>query len=359
VISPTGQYYKDGELIYDPQTTGGITSPGGGKDIYTGTTKTPQQIAQENLQKAQQKTQQTSILTDIQNAISGSGYLGAGAAGAVLGALLGNTELFSGGTGAQNQGIDMSKVGVIPARTTDFGIGLPRYVTYGEYGARDEMPELYGDELYRNLNAPGFNPVNEGDYGYEETPAQTTPETETTPAMADGGLASDYYTFGKAVDPLSNITNPQPAKQNQPMGGLRGGMPVVPQATPQQGAMMQAGTPEMMKPQQTQMPPAMKSGGLPALSNVPLAKGRLDFREGAPVHGPGDGQSDDIPAMLADGEYVIDAETVAQIGNGSTKAGAKALDEFRKNIRKHKRSAPLDKIPPKTKTLTSYLKKGK
>ena len=106
-------------------------------------------------------------------------------------------------------------------------------------------------------------------------------------------------------------------------------------------------------------PPAMKSGGLPALSNVPLAEGRLDFRQGSAVHGPGDGQSDDIPAMLADGEYVIDAETVAQIGNGSTKAGAKALDEFRQNIRKHKRSAPLDKIPPKTKALTSYLKKGK
>ena len=75
--------------------------------------------------------------------------------------------------------------------------------------------------------------------------------------------------------------------------------------------------------------------------------------------GPGDGQSDDIPAMLADGEYVIDAETVAQIGNGSTKAGAQALDKFRESIRAHKRSAPLNKIPPKTKALTSYLKKGK
>jgi hypothetical protein len=107
------------------------------------------------------------------------------------------------------------------------------------------------------------------------------------------------------------------------------------------------------------MPPGMKRGGLPAMSDVPMVEGRLDFRQGAPVHGPGDGQSDDIPAMLADGEYVFDAETVAQIGNGSTKAGAQALDQFRKNIRKHKRSAPLDKIPPKTKALTSYLKKGK
>jgi hypothetical protein len=103
----------------------------------------------------------------------------------------------------------------------------------------------------------------------------------------------------------------------------------------------------------------MKSGGLPAVSNVPLTRGRLDFRQGSAVHGEGDGQSDDIPAMLADGEYVIDAETVAQIGNGSTKAGAQALDKFRENIRGHKRSAPLNKIPPKTKALTSYLKKGK
>ena len=100
----------------------------------------------------------------------------------------------------------------------------------------------------------------------------------------------------------------------------------------------------------------MKSGGLPAWSNVPITQGRLNFRQGAAVHGAGDGQSDDIPAMLADGEYVIDAETVAQIGNGSTKAGAQALDKFRENIRMHKRSAPVNKIPPKTKALTSYLK---
>jgi hypothetical protein len=54
------------------------------------------------------------------------------------------------------------------------------------------------------------------------------------------------------------------------------------------------------------------------------------------VAGPGDGRSDDIPAQLSDGEYVFDAETVALLGNGSTKAGAKRLDDFRVNIRKHK-----------------------
>ena len=61
------------------------------------------------------------------------------------------------------------------------------------------------------------------------------------------------------------------------------------------------------------------------------------YREGGfAVRGAGDGREDKIPAMLSDGEYVIDAETVALLGNGSNKAGAGMLDKFRVNIRKHK-----------------------
>jgi hypothetical protein len=80
------------------------------------------------------------------------------------------------------------------------------------------------------------------------------------------------------------------------------------------------------------------------------------FKTGHYVTGKGDGQSDDIPAMLADGEYVFDADTVAALGNGSNKAGAEKLDQFREAVRAHKRSASDDKIPPKAKKLTSYLK---
>ena len=54
------------------------------------------------------------------------------------------------------------------------------------------------------------------------------------------------------------------------------------------------------------------------------------------VRGPGTGRSDEIPAMLSDGEYVMDAETVALLGDGSSKAGAKKLDDLRVKIRKHK-----------------------
>jgi hypothetical protein len=85
-------------------------------------------------------------------------------------------------------------------------------------------------------------------------------------------------------------------------------------------------------------------------------------KRGFAVNGEGTGQSDDIPTMLADGEYVFDADTVAALGDGSSKAGAQALDKMREEIRKHKRSAPVDKIPPKAKSPLDYLKmvrKGK
>ena len=59
------------------------------------------------------------------------------------------------------------------------------------------------------------------------------------------------------------------------------------------------------------------------------------YAEGGVPHG----RSDNIKALLSPGEYVIDAETVALLGNGSTEAGAAKLERLRQNIRKHKGSA--------------------
>jgi hypothetical protein len=62
------------------------------------------------------------------------------------------------------------------------------------------------------------------------------------------------------------------------------------------------------------------------------------------VDGKGDGMSDEVAfevvgdpevdtAMLSPDEYVMDAHTVAALGNGSSDAGAAKLDEFRKALR--------------------------
>lgn len=63
---------------------------------------------------------------------------------------------------------------------------------------------------------------------------------------------------------------------------------------------------------------------------------------GRMLKGPGDGMSDSIPASisgkqparLADGEFVVPADVVSHLGNGSTDAGAKKLYGMMDNIRK-------------------------
>lgn len=75
--------------------------------------------------------------------------------------------------------------------------------------------------------------------------------------------------------------------------------------------------------------------------------------------GAGDGRSDSIDARLSDGEYVIDAETVALLGNGSTKAGAMMLDQMRQGIRKQKGKAlAKGKFSPDAKSPLAYMKGG-
>lgn len=76
------------------------------------------------------------------------------------------------------------------------------------------------------------------------------------------------------------------------------------------------------------------------------------------VSGPGGGQDDLIPARLGPGEYVLDADIVSALGDGSNEAGADKLDKWRENIRAHKRSAPPSAIPPKAKALDHYMPKG-
>jgi hypothetical protein len=82
-------------------------------------------------------------------------------------------------------------------------------------------------------------------------------------------------------------------------------------------------------------------------------------RESFAVRGPGSGRSDEIPALLSDGEYVIDAETVALLGDGSSEKGAKRFDDLRVNIRKHKgRNLAKGKFSANAKRPERYLSGG-
>jgi hypothetical protein len=98
-------------------------------------------------------------------------------------------------------------------------------------------------------------------------------------------------------------------------------------------------------------PAAMAMGGMYAMGGGPLgAVARL-------VRGGGSGRDDTINARLSDGEYVMDAETVAMLGDGSADEGARRLDGMRAQLRKHKgKTLARGKFSPNAKSPLAYMK---
>jgi len=76
------------------------------------------------------------------------------------------------------------------------------------------------------------------------------------------------------------------------------------------------------------------------------------FNAGGPVP-LGDGMSDSVPAnidgvepvALSEGEFVVPADVVSGLGNGSTNAGAQRLNELMANVR-HSRTGTTNQAPP-------------
>lgn len=172
---------------------------------------------------------------------------------------------------------------------------------------------------------------------------QQQPQPQPQPAPVDQG----YFSYG-ALSNIDDILNPMKGMGSSftpyELGAKAGGL-----ATP----LMAAGG----STTGTRYG-AYAGGGLNVVSHS--GKERVDFRQGDAVTGPGDGQSDDIPAMLADGEFVFPADVVAALGNGSTKAGSDKLYDMMHSIRAYHRSAkPKDLPPPAKKSPLDYLKTRK
>jgi len=129
---------------------------------------------------------------------------------------------------------------------------------------------------------------------------------------AEGGimsLAPNGYAMG-GMPPRTNFANPSQSM----MGTSQYDMPT----DPYSGNIAQR----------------MAEGGIASLGSYSDG-GRL-------LRGPGDGMSDNIPARigrkqearLADGEFVVPADVVSHLGNGSTDAGAKTLYAMMNKVRK-------------------------
>jgi hypothetical protein len=103
--------------------------------------------------------------------------------------------------------------------------------------------------------------------------------------------------------------------------------------------------------------PIPYKGGGSILPNMMYEAEEMEYPSGLGryIAGNTNGQDDKIPALLSDGEYVVRADDVANLGDGNNAAGAKKLDIGFKKLRKHK-GGSINKLPPKAKSLASYIK---
>jgi hypothetical protein len=146
---------------------------------------------------------------------------------------------------------------------------------------------------------------------------------------AQGGLMA--LDGGGPVEQMSEA-NAVGANTGYPMANLQQGSYATPWQTPTSENVVQGAADTGVNRMTGEMTLA-GGGGISTLGGYSDG-GRL-------LKGPGDGMSDNIPAQigakqparLADGEFVVPADVVSHLGNGSTDAGAKQLYKMMDRIR--------------------------
>ena len=237
-------------------------------------------------------------------------------AGAVAGAIgatgAGTPTATAGGTTAANTGLLSNLVNMWNNLPTGakLALGAGALGVAGSLSGSDQKnglgsgfnpPDLWGQSTSSNTGS-GYNYANYGGLGYPARVSSPPPISQR-----------DYYTYGSRPEQL--FFQDAPTVQSMPAVEVKT-LPV----------------------------PGKARGG--ALSS---AVGYL--------RGGSNGRKDNVPIMASHGEYVMDAETMALLGDGNPEAGAKALDQWRTNLRKHKGQAlAKGKFSPNAKSPEKYLR---
>jgi hypothetical protein len=192
-------------------------------------------------------------------------------------------------------------------------------------GAAGLAPVLMGDDDY---NPPGIKPTAPPTpLQYSANPASPTPQADVP---GYGSLGQDFGRqqryFNHQFTPVAQApAAPMTPVTDMPFMAAAGG-PVEAMSAANVYDMQNArgGVSDMGVDMSTGMQ-KMARGGISDLG---------DYSDGGRLlRGPGDGVSDSIPAVigrkrparLADGEFVVPARIVSELGNGSTEAGARKL----------------------------------
>jgi hypothetical protein len=233
-------------------------------------------------------------------------YGGAGLAGGLMGA--GNAAV-SQAASAANPGF-MGPMPGAASGTSALGAGIQGLGT--EAGRSAALSSMGGGMGAAKYGLAAVNPM-------------MTPTTTGKPVTSSGPNPYEYD-----FDPTSQTyTRVAPGSRGRDMLA-----PITP--------MMAAGGPIEEMSDRNQMQTMMANGG-----QMFAAGGGVshlgDYSDGGRLlKGPGDGVSDSIPATiankrparLADGEFVVPARIVSELGNGSTEAGARKLYAMMDRVQK-------------------------
>lgn len=192
-------------------------------------------------------------------------------------------------------------------------------------------------------------------YTYGQQPEAAMYNAQPVP-QAQGGLIKGYamggtVSPGNRVNPLAGVmprlstalrSNTPPMHGSRfPMAhGYAAGGPVMPEAMPPQAAPQQQPNPLQLA--------AVRKMGMAIGQHLKAHGYDPNKTPAGPVHGKGGGQDDVVPARLSDGEFVVPADIVAHLGDGSSNQGGKKLLTMLHNVRAQKTSHG-SKFPPKAK----------
>ena len=208
-------------------------------------------------------------------------------------------------------------------------------------GAYSGEPRFYGGGVIQDV----LPPKPSGDYKYDYNPKTQEFTQTSTPTIKPSPTDLLFSAAGRAMGQLTGQSVQPPKLDTGPatVGGiLPPFMPAQP-AAPAQPAYTPPPVPAYQTPERQlgleSFYPMMEKR-LAALGAAQGYAGGGDVYSlggysdgGRLLKGPGDGVSDSIPAVigqrqparLADGEFVVPARIVSEIGNGSTEAGARKL----------------------------------
>ena len=188
-------------------------------------------------------------------------------------------------------------------------------------------------------------------YTQQDIPRTTVPNYyDTDVGYAFGGSVTNSSQQGQMNPIVARAM--QQIQQAQPQAQ----QPVQPQQTPAPQGIMGA-QPAMAQPIQQPVQQPVQPIPPAQPTQMAAAGGMMRDNLGGYSHGgiagltrgPGDGVSDSIPAQigdsgkqparLADGEFVISSRIVSELGNGSTEAGAKALQAMVDRIQSRRKKS--------------------